>query len=164
MSRTFLTHLVAISLPALLAACATPVEETAAPAEADLQRSSSITVAIDDDGRLFVPDLQGNLERYHNGVHVDASGVVTLENAGHSRRHVVVRFDGPPMLDPNHEIHTSQTADLGPSESVQMHVPRSRGHYSFGCPTASDEVVACRGIVLSDGNEWRPTVGVNSPF
>jgi hypothetical protein len=140
-------------------ACAEDATETTEPSEAEVT-ASSLTIAFDGEGRLFVPQFGGDAERYHGGVHMGAGSTLTIENEGHASRRVVVRFDGPPMLDPNHEIHTSKALTVGPAESVQLRVPNSRGRYTFGCAT-SDSNGSCQGVALSDGSgDWAPTVVV----
>lgn len=143
-------------------ACAGESVEATEPSAADVTAAaSSLTVAFDGDGRLFVPQFGADAERYHDGVHAGAGGTFTIENRGHVSRGVTVHFDGPPMLDESHEIHTTRVLSLAASESARLQIPNSRGRYTFRCPTSDSDEGSCQGVALSDGSgDWSPSVGV----
>jgi hypothetical protein len=158
-ARTYLAFF-ALILGSSLAACAAPADGDDTASNSAAQEAPSLTLAFDDDGRVVVPSFHGDPAKYHAGAHLTAGAVLVLENHGSTRRSVVVHFDGPPMLDEHHEIHTSQTVDLAPGESSSVRVPRSRGRYTFSCPAETDGV--CKPFALTDGTTWRPMVGVSS--
>jgi hypothetical protein len=158
--RSFPLLAIFVAFGLATSACTTDATETTAPSEAELT-SASLTIAWDDDGRLFIPQFGHDAERYRQGVHVGAGGTLTIENRGHASRRMTVRFDGPPMLNPDHEIHRSSEITVGASEKTQLPVPNSRGRYSFSCPTSDSDFGSCKGVALSDGTgDWAPVVGV----
>jgi hypothetical protein len=160
-ARLFLS----LALPFTLVACAAQSDTPASGSTEDqVQSAPALVIAIGNDGRLSVPAFGGDPSRYA-AVDVRRNALIELRNDSDERRVVVVKLDGPPMLDPAHEVHTETPLTLAPGGAERWTAPPTRGTFTFLC-TVDGVSEACPGITIAPATaepDWSPRVRVN-PF